>query len=96
MDKDKTREILLKVAEGKISVDDAMMNLKTAPFEDVGFARIDHHRKLRQGAAEVIYGAGKTYEQIEKIVSKMQDNGQETVIVTRIGCDDADRLAERF
>ena len=70
MDKDKTREILLKVAEGKISVDDAMMNLKTAPFEDVGFARIDHHRKLRQGAAEVIYGAGKTYEQIEKIVSK--------------------------
>ena len=47
MDKDKTREILLKVAEGKISVDDAMMNLKTAPFEDVGFARIDHHRKLR-------------------------------------------------
>lgn len=96
MEKDKTREILLKVAEGKISVDDAMMNLKTAPFEDVGFARIDYHRKLRQGAAEVIYGAGKTYEQIKTIASKMLDNGQDTVIVTRIDADDADRLAEVF
>ena len=45
-------------------VDDALLQLKEAPFEDLGFAKIDHHRALRQGAAEVIYGAGKTPEQI--------------------------------
>ena len=52
-------ELLRKVAEGKVSPEDAMLDLKEAPFEDLDYAKIDFHRSVRQGAAEVIYGAGK-------------------------------------
>ena len=63
------REMLKKVAAGELSVDNAVLELKKEPFtaagyDDLGFAKLDTHRKLRQGAAEVIYGAGKTPEQI--------------------------------
>ncbi len=59
------REMLKKVAAGELSVDNAVLELKKEPFtaagyDDLGFAKLDTHRKLRQGAAEVIYGAGKT------------------------------------
>lgn len=54
-----TREILSRVQSGEISVDDALKHLKTQPFEDLGYAMIDHHRAVRQGAGEVVYGAGK-------------------------------------
>ena len=59
--------LLTQVRDGSISVADAALQLREAPFEDLGYARVDHHRRLRQGAAEVIYGAGKTPEQIEKL-----------------------------
>ena len=63
------REMLKKVAAGELSVDNAVLELKKEPFtaagyDDLGFAKLDTHRKLRQGAAEVIYGAGKTPQQI--------------------------------
>ena len=58
------RKLLESVQAGETSVDDAMLELKKAPFEDIGYAKVDLHRKVRQGAAEVIYGAGKTPEQI--------------------------------
>lgn len=51
------RQLLQAVASGERSVDDALLQLKEAPFEDLGFAKLDHHRALRQGAAEVIYRA---------------------------------------
>ena len=57
--------LLTQVRDGSISVADAALQLREAPFEDLGYARVDHHRRLRQGAAEVIYGAGKTPEQIK-------------------------------
>ena len=57
--------LLTQVRDGNISVADAALQLREAPFEDLGYARVDHHRRLRQGAAEVIYGAGKTPEQIK-------------------------------
>ena len=60
--------LLTQVRDGSISVADAALQLREAPFEDLGYARVDHHRRLRQGAAEVIYGAGKTPEQIAGIV----------------------------
>ena len=53
-------ELLQAVRDGSISVEQAELELKKAPFEDLGYAKIDFHRSLRQGAAEVIYGAGKT------------------------------------
>ena len=69
MEHTKLTELLNKVAQGEVSVEKAALELKTEPFEDLGFAKLDHHRKIRQGAAEVIYGAGKTPEQILKITS---------------------------
>ena len=62
------RKILTDVRAGKKSIDKAMEKLKHLPFENVGFARIDHHRSIRQGFPEVVFGRGKTVKQIEVIV----------------------------
>ena len=62
--------LLTQVRDGSISVADAALQLREAPFEDLGYARVDHHRRLRQGAAEVIYGAGKTPEQIISLIER--------------------------
>ncbi len=78
------RELLEAVSTGGISVEEALLKLKTKPFEDIGYAKVDLHRRLRQGRAEVIYGAGKTPQQITGIAKVMQENGQETVLITRI------------
>ena len=83
------REMLKKVAAGELSVDNAVLELKKEPFtaagyDDLGFAKLDTHRKLRQGAAEVIYGAGKTPEQIAGIVEAMKKSGQDTILITRV------------
>ena len=78
------RQLLEAVKSGETSVDDALLEIKKAPFEDIGYAKVDLHRKIRQGAAEVIYGAGKTPEQIAGIISAMLRNGQERILVTRM------------
>ena len=83
------RNLLRDVAEGMVSVDEAVLKLKKAPFEDLGFAKLDYHRALRQGVAEVIYGAGKTTEQIVKIVNNFWKNGQKNVLITRMSEDAA-------
>lgn len=77
-------KLLQGVKDGSISVDDALLELKKQPFKDIDFAKIDFHRKLRQGAAEVIYGAGKTAEQISKITATMLQAGQKTILITRL------------
>ena len=89
MEQKDLRDLLLQVAEGKLSVEQAMVQLKTLPFEDLGFAKVDHHRALRQGTAEVIYGAGKTPEQIIAIASAMISHGQKTVLITRLSKEPA-------
>ena len=81
---DDIRKILENVQNESLSVDDALLSLKKEPFEDIGYAKVDMHRKIRQGAAEVIYGAGKTPEQIIGIVETMQAAGQETILITRM------------
>lgn len=83
------RKLLEKVHAGDVSVDEALLKLKTKPFEDIGYAKVDMHRKLRQGAAEVIYGAGKTPEQIIGIADTMLANGQETILITRLSAESA-------
>ena len=65
-------------------MDDALLQLKMSPFEDIGYAKVDLHRKVRQGAAEVIYGAGKTPEQIVGILEVMARSGQNRVLITRM------------
>ena len=89
MNQNELRTLLEQVAQNGLSVDDALLRLKIAPFSDLGFAKIDHHRALRQGVAEVIFGAGKTPEQIVRIVAEMRSNGQETVLITRLGAEAA-------
>ncbi len=78
------RNLLRDVAEGEVSIDEAVLKLKKAPFEDLGFAKLDYHRALRQGVAEVIYGEGKTSEQIVDIVKNFWKNGQKNVLITRM------------
>ncbi|MEG1823639.1 MAG: nickel pincer cofactor biosynthesis protein LarB [Cloacibacillus sp.] len=84
MDKKEIREMLEKLSTGSATVDEVMLKLKTEPFEDLGFAKLDRHRALRQGAAEVIYGAGKRPEQIAEITAAMLADGQKTVLITRM------------
>ena len=78
------KEILEAVQAGTISVDEALLRLKTEPYADIGFAKVDLHRKVRQGTAEVIYGAGKTSEQIIGIIDAMRGNGQGRILITRL------------
>ena len=82
--KTEVKTILEAVQNGSMSVDEALLQLKTDPFEDIGFAKVDLHRKIRQGQAEVIYGAGKTPEQIVGIMDTMVRNGQENILITRL------------
>ena len=83
------RNILEGVCDGTVSIDEALLKLKMKPFEDIGYAKVDMHRKLRQGAAEVIYGAGKTPEQIIGIADAMLKNGQKTILITRLSAEAA-------
>ncbi|MCC8072679.1 MAG: nickel pincer cofactor biosynthesis protein LarB [Clostridiales bacterium] len=92
MNKQELKELLDKVSSGQISCDEALSVIRTEPYEDLGFAKVDHHRGVRQGAAEVIYGAGKTSEQIEKITVSMLNHGESSVLITRMSSDAADFL----
>lgn len=83
------KAILEQVQEGSLSVNDALLALKKKPYEDIGFAKVDIHRKLRQGMAEVIYGASKTPEQIIKIIHTMQKNNQKTILITLLSLEAA-------
>lgn len=85
-----TKELLQLVAEKKVSVDDALLELKKEPFEDLGFAKPDFHRKLRQGVGEVIYGAGKTPAQIAKISESFIKNNQSNILITRMSKEASD------
>ena len=88
-----TRELLEQVRSGAVSVEDALQALKQEPFADLGYAKVDLHRALRQGAAEVIYGTGKTPEQIAGIASEMLRRGQGRVLITRLDAEKAAAVA---
>ena len=90
MEQKDARAVLEAVAAGKLSVDEALLRWKQAPFEDMGFAKPDYHRALRQGAAEVIYGAGKTPGQISEITAALWEHGQKTVLITRMSAEAAE------
>jgi hypothetical protein len=79
----KLEQLLKKVKAGETPIDEAMAQLKSLPFEDLGFARVDHHRTLRKGFPEVIWGEGKTTAQILSIMRELKNKGQ-NVLITRI------------
>lgn len=89
MNNNRILQILQEIEAGKLKAEDAMHKLRMEPFEDLGFASLDHHRQLRQGVAEIIYGAGKSPEQISGIISAMKARGQERILVTRLAADQA-------
>ena len=86
--------LLRGVASGETTPEDALLKLKEAPFEDLGYAKVDFHRSVRQGAAEVIYGAGKTPEQISGIARTMGERGCRNILVTRISQETADLVGQ--
>jgi NCAIR mutase (PurE)-related protein len=86
MDPRDLRALLDRVREGVVSPDDAARRLATLPYEDLGFAKIDHHRALRRGFPEAVFGAGKTPEQIVSIVGRVASHGQR-VLVTRTNAE---------
>ena len=90
------RDILTAVRDGKMDVESALQELKLQPFQDLGYAKIDTHRKVRQGTAEVIYGAGKTPEQMLGICRNMMENGQKTILITRLSPESGAFLQEHL
>ena len=94
MEQKKLKALLNSVADGSVSVEDAALQLKREPFEDLGFAKLDHHRSIRQGVAEVIYGEGKTPEQILSIAGTFRDGGQEQILITRMSAEAAKVVGE--
>ena len=85
MDKQEITALLERVAAGTTTVEEAVLQLKTAPIRELGnYAKVDLHRGLRQGVPEVVYGAGKAPEQILGIARALREAGQETVLVTRM------------
>ena len=86
------KQILKSVKDGSLSVDEALLKLKSEPFDDLGFAKVDLHRRTRQGFPEVIYGAGKTPEQIIRILRSLKNGGQERILITRLSPEAAEAV----
>ena len=96
MNKKELQELLTQVSEGKVKPEEALLRIKTEPYKDMGFAKLDTHRGVRQGASEVIYGAGKTKEQILSIAKEMVREHEKTVLITRMSREAADFAAEEL
>jgi hypothetical protein len=89
------RTLLQQLATGRVDVDAAMHRLATLPYEDLGELRLDHHRALRCGFAEVIYGRGKTVRQVTDAFLRLA-NGQHNVLATRVGPKAAAAVRQRL
>jgi NCAIR mutase (PurE)-related protein len=95
MDKEQLTKLLTDVRSGDMGVEAALERLRHMPYEDLGFAKVDHHRALRQGMPEVVFGKGKTPEQIAAIASHLLDRAQ-NVLITRAEPDAAARVCELY
>lgn len=95
MDIEETLELLRRVKNGVLSPEDALLQIKKEPFTDIGIAKVDNHRAVRKGIAEVIYGASKTPEQIAQIVAAMKQNEEKTILITRMKPEAAAHVREK-
>lgn len=91
MEQQQLLALLEQIKNGEVSPEDAALKLRMSPFEDIGYACIDHHRGIRQGVPEVIYGQSKTPEQIDGIVRHMLEAGTKCILITRMS-EEAARL----
>jgi NCAIR mutase (PurE)-related protein len=95
LDRDRLKDLLVRLSKGEITVEESLESLKALPFEDIGFACIDHHRGLRRGLSEVIFGEGKHVSEILGIMERMLSE-KENVLVTRLSPEKAQALSDRF
>jgi NCAIR mutase (PurE)-related protein len=95
MDADDLRGLLEQVRSGAVDVDAALDRVRHLPFEDLGYAKLDHHRSLRHGLTEVIFGQGKTPEQVSAIAERLLEKSQ-NLLITRAGPAVAERLKAKF
>ncbi len=95
MNPKKIEKILSRLSKGELTVAEALEALRTLPYEDIHFAKLDHHRELRKGIPEAIYSPGKTDEQILEIASKVLARDDEAVF-TRMGKSTFQKLRKRF
>lgn len=93
MDNAQIKQLLDGVATGSVLPEAALERLKNLPFEDLGFAKVDHHRQLRRGMPETIFGSGKTPEQVLTIIERMAEHGS-NVLVTRVDQAMADHVVK--
>jgi NCAIR mutase (PurE)-related protein len=89
------RKLLAALSRGEISVDEAIDRLKDLPYEDIGLACIDHHRSLRRGLSEVIFGEGKEVSEILAIMDRMAKH-DENIMITRLSGDKAKKIREKY
>ena len=92
MEQNEIRKLLQNVAGGNISADDALLQIKNEPFEDLGYAKPDFQRKSRKGVSEVIYGAGKTAGQIIGISKSFAEHSQKDILITRLDKTKAEEI----
>src|SRR6266481_4371576 len=95
MNEAQLRALMEQVREGSVDVDAALSRLRHMPFEDLGFAKVDHHHALRQGMPEVIFGMGKTPEQVTAIASSLLENAK-NILITRADPAVADGVRARI
>lgn len=96
MDEESLKRLLESVASGSVSPSDAVLSLRNEPFEELGFAKVDLHRGIRQGVPEVIFGATKTPEQIASIAETLLSRGNGSVLITRLEKASAEKVSERI
>lgn len=94
MERTELYALLDGLAAGEVSVDDAVGQIGLAPFADLGYAKPDYQRGIRTGVSEVVYGAGKTAEQIVGIAKALVEHGQRHVLITRVNGEKAQRVLE--
>jgi NCAIR mutase (PurE)-related protein len=95
MTADQLRSLLESVREGSVEVDAALERMRHLPFEDLGFAKVDHHRALRHGMPEVIFAKGKTPDQVAEIAARLAGKAP-NVLITRADEATAERVRERL
>src|SRR5512133_230759 len=95
MNSQDVKRLLEQVQSGEQGIDEALERLRHLPFEDLGDAMVDHHRSLRQGFPEVIFGANKSFEQIERIIVALLARGN-NILATRLEEDKAQLLLKSF
>ena len=85
-------ELLRRVSAGEVTPDEAAHQLRDLPFSDLGFAKVDHHRELRQGACEIVYAEGKTPDEVRSIVERLLSGNEGPILISRTSPEHVDAV----